>query len=63
MSKKPYLRDGRTIESLNNIKKIAKLMLEEIQNRKRGIAEEHFEMWLKEIESNIEAIREIAYKG
>ncbi len=38
-------------------------MLEEIQNRKRGIAEEHFEFWLKEIESNIEAIREIAYKN
>ncbi|MBA7521978.1 hypothetical protein ES705_14090 [subsurface metagenome] len=62
MSKKPYLRDYRTIERLNNIKKITKLILEEMQNRKPGIAEEHFEMWLKEIESNIEAIREIAYK-
>ncbi|MBA7526001.1 hypothetical protein ES705_18161 [subsurface metagenome] len=62
MSKKPYLRDYRTIESLNNIKKIAKLLIEEIQDRRPGIAEEHFETWLKEIESNIESIREIAYK-
>ncbi|MBA7532849.1 hypothetical protein ES705_25079 [subsurface metagenome] len=62
MSKKPYLRDYRTIERLNNIEKIAKLMIGEIQDHKPGIAEEHFEMWLKEIKSNIEAIREIAYK-
>ncbi|MBA7540722.1 hypothetical protein ES705_33024 [subsurface metagenome] len=57
MSKKLYLRNGRTIESLNNIKKIAKLMLEELQIHKSGIAEEYFEMRLKKIESNIEAIR------
>jgi len=62
MSKKPYIRDYRTIESLNNIKKIAKLLIKEIQDRKPGIAEEHFETWLKEIESNINSIREIAYK-
>lgn len=62
MSKKPYIRDYRTIEGLNNIKKIAKLLIEEIQDRKPGIAEEHFETWLKEIESNINSIREIAYK-
>ncbi|MBA7495746.1 hypothetical protein ES702_06335 [subsurface metagenome] len=62
MSKKPYIRDYRTIESLNNIKKTAKLMIEEIQDRKPEIAEKHFEIWLREIEANISAIRKIAYK-
>ena len=57
MSKKLYLNDGGTIESLNKIKKIAERMLEEMQIHEGGIAEEYFEMRLKKIESNIEAIR------
>lgn len=55
------MKDFRTYdvkERLKGIKKIVDLLLK-AQNQKREIGERNFEYWLKELESNIEALKEI----
>jgi len=58
--KKIYISDYRITDRLKNIKKIADILLEHILKRKPGTAEESFEYWVEEIESNIKSIKEIA---
>ena len=58
--KKIYIRDYRITDSLENIKRIIDILLENILKRKPGTAEESFEYWVGEIESNIKSIKEIA---
>lgn len=58
--KKIYIRDHRITERLENIKKIANILLKNVLKQKPGIAEESFEYWIEEIESNIKSIKEIA---
>ena len=58
--KKTYISDYRITDRLKNIKKIVDILLELKLKRKPGTAEESFEYWVEEIESNIESIKEIA---
>ena len=58
--KKIYISDYRITDRLKNIKKIVDILLELKLKRKPGTAEESFEYWVEEIESNIESIKEIA---
>ena len=58
--KKIYISDYRITDRLKNIKKIADILLELKLKRKPGTAEESFEYWVEEIESNIKSIKEIA---
>ena len=58
--KKIYIRDYRITDSLENIKRIIDILLENILKRKPGTAEESFEYWVGEIESNVKSIKEIA---
>jgi len=58
--KKIYIRDHRITVRLENIKRITNILLEHILKRKPGTAEESFEYWVEEIESNVKSIKEIA---
>lgn len=58
--KKIYIRDYRITERLENIKKIANILLKNVLKQKPGTAEESFEYWVEEIESNVKSIKEIA---
>lgn len=58
--KKIYIRDHRITERLENIKKIANILLKNVLKQKPGTAEESFEYWVEEIESNVKSIKEIA---
>ncbi|MBA7587179.1 hypothetical protein ES695_03000 [Candidatus Atribacteria bacterium 1244-E10-H5-B2] len=57
--KKIYIRDYRITNNLENIKRIIDILLENILKRKPGTAEESFEYWVGEIESNIKSIKGI----
>lgn len=58
--KKIHIRDCRITERLENIKKIANILLKNVLRQKPGTAEESFEYWVEEIESNVKSIKEIA---
>lgn len=58
--KRIYIRDHRITVRLENIKRITNILLEHILKQKPGTAEDSFEYWVEEIESNVKSIKEIA---